>query len=99
MKNKYKMFFIVLLVSLTIVTSTVAIINESNIMHCVSCKEPECNICLLIHIANSYLKKLSILIIEIYLLFITVPLIQIVNGKNFKLQKQTLVELKVIQNN
>lgn len=95
--NKYNKLLIICLIIIFAIVSIGAGILANNVIHTNHCNIPNCSLCTLINIANSYIKNITTLLLNILIFGLIIRLIQgIVNSKHI-IQKQTLVKLKVIQ--
>lgn len=97
-KNKYvKRLFIVSLCIMFIMTSVMATLMAENIIHQWNCHVDNCSECLIIHFSRDLIKNISQIEINILILIIIVPMIQLINKSNEIFKKITLVDLNVIQ--
>lgn len=98
-KNKYfKWLIISFCIAFTIMSVITGVISE-NVMHIEHCDNDHCSICNLIHSAINFIKNINILNYSIFTFFMIAPLMQLIIKMLKEVQKLTLVELKVVQNN
>ena len=97
-KNKYIKKLIIGAFCIVFVMMSVATgIMANNVLHTENCHIHNCSECLFIHMSTEYIKNIGLISIDILMLIVMLPLIQLINKKIQKARKLTLVELKVVQ--
>ena len=96
--KKYKKIILICFCIIFIIMSIFSAIMAENKLHTSHCDNPNCHICACINISNNFIKNIT-LVIGIFILYsCIIPLIQFIKDYTIKLRKNTLVELKVVQN-
>lgn len=97
-KSKYRKLLIISFAILFIIMSVMTAIMAENVLHTEHCNLPNCSLCSLIDLSTDFIKNMGFINIDILILVVIVPLIQLINKNIQEERKRTLVELKVIQN-
>lgn len=97
-RKKYK---IILIISLIIIFSLMAIVStvmSQHILHKKHCKITNCDICALINISTNFIKRIIFINTSIFIVMTNINLIQFIKNNMKKEKELTLIEAKVIQN-
>lgn len=95
--KKSIIFAFCILFILMIITNSIL---SSDFAHLELCEEPDCPLCRLIVFAIDFSKNINLIFINTLYLNLIIPLIQILLFRIYHItKKNTLVDLKIIQNN
>lgn len=98
-KNKYERMLIIVFCIVFIIISILTSMIAENKLHTEHCDDTHCSICMLIHMSTNFIKSIEVVNFYILILSIIEFVMYIIRKNIQNIEKQTLVELKVIQNN
>ena len=98
-KRKYKKLLMIVLCIIFVVTAVTMSIMAQNELHTHHCNVQDCLLCSLINLSMDFIRNIGLVNIDVLILIIGIPLIQLIKINTQKKQKLTLVQLKVAQNN
>ena len=96
-KNRLRKILIICFCIVFIFMSITTVIMAADVVHIHDCNTQDCSVCCFIKFSINFIKNIGILDFYILVMIVEIPLIQFLNQNVQKIQKQTLVELKVVQ--